>query len=540
MISKHAILWVLGIAVITLAVLYTGWDEISGVLTQANPLIMIFLALLQIATLGMTAFQWRYMLNKSNRDLSLGRVLAINLAGNYVESVTPSVKFGGETARLYLFHRQTLLGYDKLAGILLALKYYSLLPFLAFVSVIIGFSIMRYQLPAITLIAFSLLLAFFLLIALMHYRVGSANSEQERVATANTVSDDSRDSGAGGLGIITRKIQEKYQAVLSFVRRASFHSRSMADPSGRKLMLIISAVIWALYPLKVYLVTQTLGLDAGLVTVIIATFTAYLVSMVPLLPGGLGSFEGSMVLVFTLGGLTTAEGLTIALLSRLITYWFPLLLSALAAAYLASSGKGLSGKKVSPFFDISRNLESLAFNWSFFARLYFKLFYQKMLERELEMSGLKPGTRILHIGSGPYPYTGVFLAQRGFYVEAWDCNCKAVTTAKQLINDQGLSNSIKVSCRNGCQLDGQKYDAVWVSLNVSPKEKVLKEAVLSLVQGGVLIYRNLPSWLPGAYTIVPETLWASGYETQSRTSSFGTESIKVKKKAVPVLESQCL
>ena len=61
---------------------------------------------------------------------------------------------------------------------------------------------------------------------------------------------------------------------------------------------------------------------AGLLT--IAFFVAYLVSMLPLFSGGLGSFEGSMALLLLLGGITPAEGLAAALLSRVITYWFPL------------------------------------------------------------------------------------------------------------------------------------------------------------------------------------------------------------------------
>ncbi|MDO9574199.1 MAG: hypothetical protein Q7I94_04310 [Candidatus Contubernalis sp.] len=41
-----------------------------------------------------------------------------------------------------------------------------------------------------------------------------------------------------------------------------------------------------------------------------------------------------MAFMLTGMGLSPAEGLTVALVSRFITYWFPLIFSAGAAAYL--------------------------------------------------------------------------------------------------------------------------------------------------------------------------------------------------------------
>jgi hypothetical protein len=87
-----------------------------------------------------------------------------------------------------------------------------------------------------------------------------------------------------------------------------------------------------------------LSLEVGLFSVAVITYTAYLISMVPLLPGGLGSFEATMVMMFSLYGLNPAEGLAVALISRLVTYWFPLGLSAFAAVFL-TLGKAVKSKR---------------------------------------------------------------------------------------------------------------------------------------------------------------------------------------------------
>lgn len=88
-----------------------------------------------------------------------------------------------------------------------------------------------------------------------------------------------------------------------------------------------------------------LNFDVGIVAIAVITYTAYLVSLFPLLPGGLGSFEGTMALMFaSYGEIFFAEALAIALVARFVTYWFPLLLSALLTAYLTGKG-GFSLKK---------------------------------------------------------------------------------------------------------------------------------------------------------------------------------------------------
>ncbi len=104
-------------------------------------------------------------------------------------------------------------------------------------------------------------------------------------------------------------------------------------------MFGVAFIIWAFYPVKVYLVANILGYQLNPVIVIIATFTAYLVSMVPLLPGGLATFEGTLALVLAYEGLAAHEAFSIALMTRVITFWIPLFISAIPAIYYINKTK---------------------------------------------------------------------------------------------------------------------------------------------------------------------------------------------------------
>ena len=186
------------------------------------------------------------------------------------------------------------------------------------------------------------------------------------------------------------------------------------------------------------------------------------------------------------------------------------------------------GKK-SPFFSISQKLERIAVRTRFFSAIYFYLFYKSMLQRELDISGLKPRAKVLHIGSGPSPYTALFLGRKGFKVEAIDCNNCAVREASLVVKQNGMQENIKVACGDGCTFKQKKYDAVWVSLNVYPKEKVLRQALGSLKNGGVLIYRNLPRWLSVLFKQSFNDSWPECFQTSVTGGNLGTESVLVRK-----------
>ncbi len=156
--------------------------------------------------------------------------------------------------------------------------------------------------------------------------------------------------------------------------------------------------------------------------------------------------------------------------------------------------KGKTAQK-SPFFSLSQLAERFAVRFTIFGRLYFNIFYRSMLVKEVALAGLKPGASVLHIGGGAYPYTAIFLAQKGYRVHACDCDSTAVDISNKLVAKSGLVDRISIFHGNGCVIDSSGYDAVWVSLNICPKKRVLEQSWASLKKNGVLVYRKFPTWL---------------------------------------------
>ncbi len=320
MYNKRSILWFFGIIALTAAVLMFGWEEIKGLLLQANPLMLALLCLLQAGTLALSAYIWHFLMGKLSPGHSFGRVFAVYLGGNFVESITPASKLGGEAARIYFFRRLTALPYTKLTGVLLAHKYVSLLPFVVLCTIFLILSLIRFELPPFFLPAFIILLGLFTAVTLLIRGRRSKPSKNKTPLQPSSLKEG--------------RWLKKWNHAIAFLEDASRQARSLTTPRERLFLLALSLCIWALYPFKVYLVAIMLGLKVDLLVVTMATYSAYMISMIPLLPGGLGTFEGSMALVFALS-VTPAAGLAVALLSRMVTYWFSLLLSAVAAATMA-------------------------------------------------------------------------------------------------------------------------------------------------------------------------------------------------------------
>ncbi len=210
--------------------------------------------------------------------------------------------------------------------------------------------------------------------------------------------------------------------------------------------------------------------------------------------------------------------------------------SRTVCCYPASGGNKEINAQTSPFFSLSQLFERLAVRFAAVARAYFNIFYKSMLEKEIALIGLKPGALILHIGGGAYPFTALYLARHGYRVDACDCNSAAVEISKNLVKKSGFEDLIAIVHENGCRVDCSGYDAVWVSLNICPKERVLEQSWESLEQGGLLVYRKLPAWLA---LFGKKDVNFNGDEKagiKKALSGLGAESVVLEKTSAPAVE----
>ena len=307
-LGLKSLFWLLGLGLVGLLIWWVGWEQIRAALSLADPRLLLLLCLLQVVTLLLCAGQIWYVLRCAGVMLPFSRVLAIYMAGNFIENVTPSLKFGGEAVKIYLLKQESAVEYQRLTGAFVTHKVLSMMPFVLFftisallINVQLSIHLLPYALGALLLLGG---LGWWLLTG--------------RRRTSPTAHE-----SAKGIGKVLRFVAQS----LAYARR-TVNGRQMA------LLLLVSTGIWLLYPVKLILVAMSLGLRVPPMALAAALYTSYLVSMLPLAPGGLGSFEGSMVLLLGRLAVAPQAALALVLLLRVVTYWFPLLPTGCFAAHL--------------------------------------------------------------------------------------------------------------------------------------------------------------------------------------------------------------
>ncbi|MCL0065677.1 flippase-like domain-containing protein [Dehalococcoidia bacterium] len=326
MSAKRGVLWVLAILLLAAVVLVAGLDKVAAALALFDPLWLLGLSLLQLLTISLTALAWHLAIRAAGGKISFGETVIIHLTGSFIESVTPSSKLGGEAAKIHLLHRSAGLDYQRVGAITLVSKLLTLLPFVALAGFCLAWMAVNGQAVHLAVPAFLALSVFTGALAWICH----AQRTPEKAAPAKPAG---QGSGAALDPVLLLR------RALAFLRQAGRESRNLLSRRRRLSFLALSSIVWILYPVKVLLVTRMLGMEIGLADVATATYVAYLVSMLPLLPGGLGSFEGTMALLLSSMNVSFSEGLAVALLARLVTFWLPLALSAAAAGLTALNVK---------------------------------------------------------------------------------------------------------------------------------------------------------------------------------------------------------
>lgn len=305
-----------GLILLLLILLYPGWSQVFESIRQVPLTLFMVLALLQMITILLSSYIWYALLK---REIPFIKVLTTYLTGSLLESITPAIKLGGEAVKVYLFSRLSSISYLDLMTILMAQKYISLLPFLLLSLLVLVPALFLYSLPPALYLSLLLLGLLFFIFFLPRER--------------------------------GHKREEKWSRLPGFLKTiASARKRwpSVMSCRERRELLLVSTSIWLLYPVKIFLVARSLAAITDPIHSTISTFSAYIISMIPLLPGGLGTFEGSLAFFFTLTGNPHTEGLAIALTARLITFYLPLIFSIFALLYILPKihGHGLRLKPI--------------------------------------------------------------------------------------------------------------------------------------------------------------------------------------------------
>ncbi len=297
--NRNRYLLVLGVALLVLLLLRSDFSELSKALGGLTPSALLGLFTLQVITVLLINIQWKAIAQHLGQTIPFTRLLEMNFLGTFFESVTPVVKAGGEVSKVaYLKSQGQAL--PEGAALLTAQKWFSASTFVVFALFSAAWAAPWLGGPLQSGVWGGLAL------------IGGA-----LVATLAAGIYFYRTQTRGGK---VRALLEEFLAVLSKLAR---RKRRIAA------YIVLGFMIWSLYAFKTFYVSDVLGAGLSFAVAGTVTFLAYAVNMLPLSPGGIGTFEGAMAALFVLFGLEYALALSIAFVLRLMTFWAMLGVSAL-------------------------------------------------------------------------------------------------------------------------------------------------------------------------------------------------------------------
>lgn len=311
--SVKNILTTLALAVVIYIVIKTDFSAIWAEIKALPLWVLAVLIGLQLVTQFTLNYQWYRLCKVLGLRANFFRLLAINAFGMVADAITPGEKVGGEVARVVQLNR--MLGFDtKQSTSLVTIQKSLSLTALIILNIVALFTLSNHfeflkPLPTriVLYTVLGLLAIFFLYLLFFTSRMNT--------------------------WVQKRKPNGKIMTwIKSWMNSFATDTKQISkNPREWVFQLFLSFGIWVLFPMKLLILVSQFG-KVGILILFAATFVSYFAAMIPLLPGGLGTFEATMSGILIVYGLTLQESVAISLVFRFITFWFVVLFSLVVIA----------------------------------------------------------------------------------------------------------------------------------------------------------------------------------------------------------------
>lgn len=260
---------------------------------------------------------WRVVIFEK---ISLSRITRFYLVGAFVNYITPSMGTAGEPVKAYLLSRETKSEYARAFATVMTQRLLNMLPFTLVTILGIGMLITFRSAASwefwVLGISFFLSIAMFLLLIYLYIR-------KERLKAF----------GRAALRVFFPLIKRYQKGGVDYKKYSqkidhsieSFHS-GLREISKHKMRLVASLCFsflgWFFDVMLAYTVFRAVGFNIEFGVLIVAYSVAMVAGMLPLfLPGGLGTVDATMALLYVAAGVPVEIALLSTVLYRLIQYW---------------------------------------------------------------------------------------------------------------------------------------------------------------------------------------------------------------------------
>ncbi|MEA1994193.1 MAG: flippase-like domain-containing protein [Euryarchaeota archaeon] len=305
-------LFTLGILIILFIIRYIGVKDTLSVLRDVRLEFLALGILTQIFAFYLWGQRWKMIL-KGVKEKTRAKNLYVSLfSGVLINNITPAVKTGGEPVRAFILGKKEKIGVEKAFATITADRVFDSIPYASLSLFAIVYLFFFKDIPhwVSYLLFIALSISIFLLLMTIYLCVNMKAAKKLI------------------FGII-RLIKRFFPQIKEYehlVDEKIIEFNTTVVKISKNKMVMAKAILTSFFMLfcaffRVYFMFLAVGLSVNFIVPIIVTIIALQVNMIPIFPGGLGTTEGVMIIIFSIFGIASAVAASVTLLDRLVSYW---------------------------------------------------------------------------------------------------------------------------------------------------------------------------------------------------------------------------
>jgi uncharacterized protein (TIRG00374 family) len=335
---KTIILFLIGIGILALMVIFIGPGKIEDALKNANPGYVVLAVIIQFFIYGLWTQRWSITIHSLHISIKKRHIFPMLMVGLAVNNITPSARGGGEPVRAYMLSKYAKTPLENAFATVIADRGLDTFPFVVLAIFTIIFTVSYLTLPDWVvlglIISLMALVSVFVLILYMCIN----ESAGERITL-------------WGVNLVKRFSKKKHHEIeRRAIEAMNGFQKSMKVMIKDKRVLMyglpLSFFIWFMEITRVYIVFSSFGTPVPLPIIGAVFVIATLIGMIPLLPGGLGAVDGVMIVLYSAAGVPPSISAAATIVERLISFWMT---SFIGMGMLPYVGSGVMDKITDKF-----------------------------------------------------------------------------------------------------------------------------------------------------------------------------------------------
>ncbi|RAP46214.1 MAG: hypothetical protein BZ136_07785 [Methanosphaera sp. rholeuAM74] len=326
--KKMVGLLLVGIIILSIMIAYIGPEQIFDSIKKANIYYVLLAILLQFIIMFLWNYRWSIISTELNIKHNMLQLFAILIVGLAINDLTPSGRSGGEPVRAYLLSKTSNASFKQTFATVMSDKIFDTFPFMILAIFAMIYLIFRVHISQVMLYTLIIALTFFILALL--FLIYICFNEELGVKVINWVFTQldrftSRD--------FTKYHSKALSAIMDFQKNLKYLMKN------KKLFIlasILSFLSWFLELVRVYVVFLAFGTNVSLGMIAAVFLVSTLVGIIPALPGGLGSIDGLMILLYSVSGISASISTAATIIERAISLWMVLILGIIILPYFGT------------------------------------------------------------------------------------------------------------------------------------------------------------------------------------------------------------